>query len=186
MPTISTWPLELQGVLQGLSSAVESRLDAEGAGTGVGSASTVGIGENRGATEQLIFVAQPAGSEDDQLAAARTIIDRADRDVVFVVSDGFLGTEAVETGDAAISAALVSLARSMAVRPGAEARSNVVAVPACLFGASTVQRGPLHQKVELEDVAESVAFLLSPSGGYLNGQVLFVNRGRQLFSSLSS
>ncbi|MEX2423504.1 MAG: SDR family oxidoreductase [Acidimicrobiia bacterium] len=107
-------------------------------------------------------------------------------DLVAVVSDGYLGTDGPAVGSAMYGGAAVTVVRSVAVRQGSEARANVVCIPESLFGEQGSQRGPLRQEVEIEDVAHAVAFFLDPSGGYLNGQVLFADGGRHVFSSMSA
>lgn len=123
---------------------------------------------------------------DQGLDVVRALADRADRDLAVVVADGYLGTDGAGLDAAASGAAAISLVRSMAVRQGAACRANAVVVPEALFGTPGSQRGPLRLDVNEIDVASAVGFLLGRAGGYLSGQVLYANGGRQLFSSLTS
>jgi hypothetical protein len=112
--------------------------------------------------------------------------EQAHFDLVAVVSDGYLGTDGPAVESAMYSGAAVTIVRSIAVRQGSSVRANVVCVPESLLGEKGSQRGPLRQEVEVQDVAHAVAFFLDASGGYLNGQVLFADGGRHVFSSLSA
>lgn len=106
--------------------------------------------------------------------------------LVLVVTGGALGTDAADLTSGVVGAGAVALARSLAVRREGASRANVVAVPEALFGIVSGQRGPLRQEVEVSDVAAAIALLLSPDGRYVNGQVLFVDGGRHLFSSMTA
>ena len=110
------------------------------------------------------------------------LVDGCRIPVVFVVGDGYIGSDEPSL-TSIVGASVVSAARSMAARRKGNVRANVVAVPAAAFGYDGVQRGPLKQSVEVADVANAIAFLIGDEGGYVSGQVLFVDGGRHLFSS---
>ncbi|MGH8914426.1 MAG: hypothetical protein ACRDZM_07920 [Acidimicrobiia bacterium] len=105
---------------------------------------------------------------------------------VVIVSDEFLGTDLPDFDPAAAAGAAVAAVRSLAVQRGSSSRANAVCVPAAMFGKVSALRGPLATKVELLDVVEAVVFFLSEENAYLNGQLLFVNGGRHLFSSFTA
>jgi NAD(P)-dependent dehydrogenase (short-subunit alcohol dehydrogenase family) len=106
--------------------------------------------------------------------------------IALVVGDGWIGTDGPALTGAALSAGAVALARSVAVRRSPTPRVNVVCAPERLFGAAGSQRGPLALEVGADDVAEVVAFALGEESSYVDGQVLYANGGRQLFSSLTA
>lgn len=134
--------------------------------------------------DAALVTAQPDPS--GVLDGLRALVDEDGLDVVAVVGDGFLGTDVDEVAPAMAAAAAVTIVRSMAVRRGGSGRSNVVCVPAAMFDTEGSQRGPLAARPVTGDVADAVAFLLDEQAGYVTGQVLFVNGGRHLFSSLSA
>lgn len=114
------------------------------------------------------------------------LADTTEMDMVFIVGDGYLGTDGSHLGQAGGGAATVSLARSLAVRRDRQARSNVICVPDSMFGNSGSQRSPLPLEVESCDIAATITYLLGATGGYVNGQVVYLDGGRHLFSSLTS
>jgi hypothetical protein len=105
--------------------------------------------------------------------------------VVAVVEDSYLGTDAGRE-QAMVSGAAVALVRSLAVRRGTTVRANAICVPTSTGGNWTELTGPLPLEPTVDDVMEAIDFLAGPDGGYVSGQVLYVNGGRQLFSSLTS
>ena len=59
-------------------------------------------------------------------------------------------------------------------------------MPEALVGEAGSQRGPLALEIGSADVAEVVAFVLGDQSSYIDGQVLYADGGRQLFSSLTA
>ena len=105
---------------------------------------------------------------------------------VLVIGDGWIGTEGPDVSAALVGAGAVALARSIAVRRHPTGRVNVVCVPEALVGEAGSQRGPLALEIGSADVAEVVAFVLGDQSSYIDGQVLYADGGRQLFSSLTA
>lgn len=105
--------------------------------------------------------------------------------IVVVTDDSFLGTDA-DRSRSQVSGGAVALVRSLAVQRGTTVRANAVCFPESLVEEAGELRGPLPDKPNLEDVAAAVGLFAGSDGGYLSGQVLFVNGGRQLFSSLTA
>lgn len=134
-------------------------------------------------TDEAIARGHPIQKVLDGIAE---LADATEIDMVFIVGDGYLGTDGSHFAQAGSGAATVSLARSLAVRRDRRARSNVICVPDSMFGNSGSQRSPLPLEVESRDVAATIAYLLGASGDYVNGQVVYLDGGRHLFSSLTS
>jgi len=103
-----------------------------------------------------------------------------------VIGDGWIGTEGPDVASALIGAGAVALARSIAVRRRATGRVNVVCIPESLIGAAGSQHGPLLLQIGSADIADVVAFVLGDQSFYIDGQVLYADGGRQLFSSLTA
>lgn len=103
-----------------------------------------------------------------------------------VIGDGYLGTDGPDVPSALVGASVVALARSIAVQRAASGRVNVVAVPESLLGAAGTQRGPIRDEIGVAEIADVVGFLLGPHSSYIDGQVLFADGGRHLFSSLTA
>lgn len=175
MPQLIAWPPEPPTDFGDLYVRVTDLLGA----TLVSPASMDDVGKEPGAA--LVIV-----STEEGLRALEAGAEREHLDIVAVVSDGYLGSDGPGREPAMFGGAAVSLVRSLAVRRGGESRANVVCVPESLFGEPGTPRGPLRHAVTSEDVAQAVAFFLDESGGYLNGQVLFVDGGRHVFSSMSA
>lgn len=188
MKKLWVWPGNLPAGLAGLFEAVAERIGAESC-SALGAVAELESVEPPGGAPVPVVVVPEAAVTPDGGDAASVLGEIAELgslpalDIVFVVGDAYLGTDAPALEGAMVAAAAVTASRSLAVRRGATTRANVVCVPAALLGIEGAQRGPLPAPVELADVAAGVAFLLGDSGSYLNGQVLFVNGGRQLFSS---
>ncbi len=139
-------------------------------------------------TTSALVVLEAAAADDPSFPNRfRSTIARLratpDINVVFVIGDGYLGTDLDDLNTAMAGAAAVSAVRSLALTRKRPGRSNVVAVPDALLGRTGSQRGPLGQPTEVEDVAHAVAYLIGDTGNYVSGQTLFVNGGRHLFSS---
>lgn len=190
VPRLLTWPAKLPTGLDGLYAEVATRL---------GSVRTVPLvtladlttacpaEAGRDAVVVVVDAAVTAGVPvAEVLDGLALLADTPSLDLVLVVGDGWLGTDRADLSATSAAGAAVATARSVAVRRGGTSRPNVVCVPDALFGREGAQRGPLRTEVGCADVANAVAFLLGPSGGYLSGQVLFVNGGRQLFSSMTA
>ena len=186
MSRIYTWPEDLPATLEGLYEAIVDR-------TGdklVPSGELSSIAHNAGAGDAVVVVLD-AGVRDgvstsDVLEGVRSLALLKDVVVVFVVGDGYLGTDDPDLSTSMSAAAAVSAARSVSIRRRAGTRANVVCIPGSFFGDVGSQRGPLAQAVECTDVAAAAAFFLGDEATYVNGQVLFVNGGRQVFSSMSA
>lgn len=126
------------------------------------------------------------GAVAELLAGLAALADEPDLAVVAVVGDGWLGTDGPGLVAAGGGGAVVAVLRSIAVRRGGTVRANVVCAPEGLVGVAGSQRGPMRHEVGSRDVADAAAFLLGPDAPYLAGQVLFVDGGRHLFSSLTA
>lgn len=194
MRTILTWPRQLPTGLDGLHAALAAQLDdvdlrplAALDEVAAAVADTTGEG-SRPALVAVPDAAVSGGQADvaGVLAGLQAVADVGDLDLAVVVSDAYLGTDVDDLAAAALGAAVVAAVRSIAVRRGGHRLANVVAVPAAMLGTAGTQRGPLRQAVDMTDVANALGFLLGETGGYLNGQVLFVDGGRHLFSSLTA
>jgi hypothetical protein len=182
-----TWPGQLPVPLDGLYDCVSELL---GVSISPVDGDMTGLGDSKLKWELAVVVAGGDAADLDSLVSLSEKLANHEsapvRRIVFVVGDGWLGTDSDQVRLAAQSATALSLARSMAVRRSGGLRANVVCVPESMFGLETELRGPLPQRVELEDVANAVGFLLGDDSGYISGQVLFVDSGRHLFSSLSA
>lgn len=137
-----------------------------------------------GATVVLVLPA-----DADRSTRAIEWLERLESDrplnLIVVADDSYLGTESVPER-AAICGAAVSAVRSLAVKRGTKVRANVVCLPETVYGVSTELIGPLRLEPEIGDLVEAVRLFAGADGDYLSGQVLFVNGGRQLFSSHTS
>ena len=176
MPELIAWPPDPPPALAGLPTRVAELLG--GQTTAVASLGGLEPGDSR----SVLAVVDSA----EGLRQLEAYADQPPHDIVVVISDGYLGTDGPAVASAMYDGAAVSLIRSIAVRRGSTIRANVVCVPEQLFGEPGSQRAPLRQEVEIDDVAHAVAFFLDSAGGYLNGQVLFADGGRHIFSSLSA
>jgi NAD(P)-dependent dehydrogenase (short-subunit alcohol dehydrogenase family) len=183
------WPAELPETLQGLYDELSAGLGESDVVT-LDSAMDLADALRTRDWDLAAFVVS-GGSDDllaltDLAALLRGSDGETTRRVVFVVADSFLGTDAQDLTQAGSSAGAVNLARSMAVRRGDRHRANVVCVPEAIFGTASSHRGPLRHSVDRSDIVDAGLFLLSQEARYINGQVLFVDAGRHLFSSLSA
>lgn len=187
-----TWPAALPSSLEGVGDQVAEQLGvAEVVGlTELGELSGARGTQRTGDRDGLLLVVDAALTSGHDagsvVAALAELRDQSELDIVAIVGDGYLGTDHDDVGAAIAGAAAVSTMRSIATRRDATGRANVVAVPDAMFGRAEVHRGALRQEVEMIDVANAAAFLLSEQGGYLNGQVVFVDGGRHVFSSMSA
>jgi len=178
MTNLSVWPAELPAGLRDLPAEVGGILGLEATAVADPAAAAA-------APDPLLVVVADAAAAGvlaalDAAAASRTA------PAVVVVSDGVIGTDGGDLAAALAGASAVTLVRSVAVRRSATGRINAVAVPDRLFGAAGSQRGPLPLEIASADVADVVAFLLSDESPYIDGQVLYADGGRQLFSSLTA
>jgi hypothetical protein len=126
------------------------------------------------------------GADAAVLAELDQIITGRTAPTALVIGDGWIGTEGPDVASALVGAGAVALARSIAVRRHLTGRVNVVCVPERMIGAAGTQRGPLALEIGSPDVAEVVAFVLGEHSSYIDGQVLYADGGRQLFSSLTA
>jgi NAD(P)-dependent dehydrogenase (short-subunit alcohol dehydrogenase family) len=161
MTDLVTWPTVLPVALVELPRQVAAILDA--------SSRPVGL-----VTELAVL------PELDPIIAGRTAA------TVLLIGDGWIGTEGPDVASAMVGGGAVALARSIAVRRHATGRVNVVCVPERLIGFAGSQHGPLTLEIRSVDVAEVVAFALGSQSSYIDGQVLYADGGRQLFSSLTA
>jgi len=168
MGSIAIWPTEPVG-LAGVANAVAERVGEP-----------VQIAADPAGADRLVVIVTGSG---DPVGPA---IDSGAATLVFVVGDGYLGTDVEDLSGALGGASAVAAARSLAVRTGSPRRANVVCIPERFLGSTGVLRGPLAAEVEVGDIADAVAFLLSDDAGYVHGQVLFVDGGRHLFSSMTA
>jgi hypothetical protein len=186
--TLFAWPAEPPDALAGLYQAVADHLDIPSVTPLDDPTSLPASGDDAPDTAVVAIVDSALAASDPAavLTGLAALADRQGFDLVVVVGDGWLGTDGPRSSTGMVGAAAVSAVRSIAVRSDRSGRANAVCVPESLFGPAGSQRAPLAQAVETEDVANAVAFLLADTGGYLNGQVLFVNGGRHLFSSMTA
>lgn len=144
----------------------------------------VSASANQGDTVVLIL----AGSGSRATGGLQWLRDLSSDDglnVIAVVDDSYLGS-GDNRGEAQVSGAAVAAVRSLAVQRGTTVRANAICVPEGLTGVTGELRGPLPDDVEVDDVVSAIGLLAGPDGGYLSGQVLFVDGGRHLFSSLTA
>lgn len=191
MDTIFTWPERLPTSLDGLYEEVAARLGGAATYSLDGSHEGVLSGGADGGSRSAVVVIDAAilagnGDPTEALEVLRTMRGMPGVDLVAIVGDGYLGTDNEELDATMGAAAAIAVVRSLAVRRGWGSHANAICVPDAMFGRESAQRGPLRQGVERRDVSDAVSFLLGDDGCYLNGQVLFVDGGRQLFSSLSA
>lgn len=186
------WPGDPGGLLADLVTAVAARLDgipvplARLADVPAVLASTeASTGAGRAALLLFPDAAGPSDGSTTTLDSLASIVRADDVDVVAVVGDGFIGTDGPAITSALLAAATVSAVRSIGVRRDVRC-ANAVCVPESFFGSAGTQRGPLPVEVDVSDVAEAVLLFLGDEGTYLSGQVLFVDGGRHLFSSLTA
>jgi hypothetical protein len=173
------WPSPLSPALSDLEMGL---VDSFGPAAAEGSLNDIAVVDG---LEPVSVVLVMSGDEDEH-----GIVDwltglsaQANLNVVVVIGDGYLGTDIANRSNAAAAAAAVSAVRSLAATRGARVRANVVCAPQGMFGPTGEQRGPLAQQGEMRDVVQAATFFMSRENGYLNGQVLYVNGGRQIFSS---
>jgi NAD(P)-dependent dehydrogenase (short-subunit alcohol dehydrogenase family) len=120
--------------------------------------------------------------------------------VVFVSSVAGSGGEEELSIYCATKAALIGLSKALALELGSAVRFNVICpgqiatrMMARVTGspalrAAVSQRIPMKRLGEAEEVASTIAFLLSPASAYVNGSVLAVDGGETagIFGSSSS
>jgi hypothetical protein len=175
-----TWPRELPAPLVALPDLVAGVLDTV-------CRTAAEPSELEAATGPVMLVLTGAELGDPQLfRSLDRIIDGRAAPTALVIGDGWIGTEGPDVASALVGATAVSLARSIAVRRHTTGRVNVVCVPESLIGDAGSQHGPLALEIGAADVAEVVAFALDDRSSYIDGQVLYADGGRQLFSSLTA
>ncbi|HVR31149.1 MAG TPA: hypothetical protein VMS74_00390 [Acidimicrobiia bacterium] len=179
-----TWPTTLPAPLADLYPRVVDATDSDR----VPIADPLAVEALRGGSEPrdtlLIVpdVAVETTSPGEVLAALSHMASLSGIDLVVVVGDGYLGADIEPTGTA-VAAAAISVMRSVAVQRGRPGRANAICIPQGMLGDTVSQRGPLAVNVDVTDVAHAAGFLIDSANSYLNGQVLYVDAGRQLFSS---
>ncbi|HJR93540.1 MAG TPA: SDR family oxidoreductase [Acidimicrobiia bacterium] len=186
MQRLVVWPSRLPAPLEEAVAALESRSERL---TRPASPDEVLAQVDSGAAV-VIFpdaaVAVGAASHDDVMRLISDLGAIADVSIVAVVSDAYLGIDVADIATPATAAAVISAMRSIAVRRGSTTRANAVCVPAGMVSDSGSQRGAMSRAVEPQHVASTVAFLTDPANSYISGQVLFVDGGRHLFSSMTA
>jgi hypothetical protein len=185
MMRLVCWPPRVPPELEGLYEAVGARLGCDVVVAEAGG-DLAGAAPGDAALVVVDAAVAPGVSIEDVLSGVGAAVESGATAICFVIGDGFLGTDDPAITAPMSAAATVAAARSVAVRRSGEVRANVVCVPGAVFGDRGEQRGPLAHTVEQVDVVEAVSFLLGPEAAYLNGQVLFVDGGRHLFSSMSA
>lgn len=187
MTQLYVWPPTPPDALDKL---YEETAHAIGAGQPVVLDRLQDFGDRRaGATGPAALLVVLHGQDDAAGATIEALARLADQPalaLVAVVSDGWLGTDGPDIASASDAGAVVAIVRSLAVRRDGGVRANVVCAAESLFGPTGSQRGPLRQSADATDVGEAVRFLLGDEASYLSGQVLFVNSGRHLFSSMTA
>lgn len=181
-PRVSIWPDDLPPQLAALPKLVADHLH----GSTIVTLADVSAAGASGFEEGLIVITDVllmGGHAVDAILEELASLAPRRIDMVFVVGDGYLGTEGAHQKHAAGAAATVSFARSLATRRDTMSRANVVCIPDSLLGRRTVQRSPIDHAVDASDIASTIGYLLNPSGNYVNGQVIYVDGGRHLFSS---
>jgi hypothetical protein len=122
----------------------------------------------------------------DLLSTLDRVISGRAAPTTIVIGDGWIGTDGPDLVSALTGAAAVSLTRSIAARRAPTGRVNIVCVPERLLGAAGSQRGPLTLDIDSAAIADVVAFIIGDESSYIDGQVLYADGGRQLFSSLTA
>ncbi len=177
MTDLVTWPAVLPAALVELPRHVAAILDVSSRPVGLVTELAAAIGP---ALVVLTGADAAVLPELDPVIAGRTAA------TVLLIGDGWIGTEGPDVASAMVGGGAVALARSIAVRRHATGRVNVVCVPERLIGSAGSQHGPLTLEIRSVDVAEVVAFALGGQSSYIDGQVLYADGGRQLFSSLTA
>ncbi|HMH58331.1 MAG TPA: hypothetical protein VK537_04035 [Galbitalea sp.] len=180
MTDLTVWPRALPAALTALSEQVAAVL-------GMSSHPVSQLSELGAADGPLLVVLTGAELGHSELfPALERIIDGRSAPTALVIGDGWIGTEGPDISAALVGAGTVALARSIAVRRHPTGRVNVVCVPEVLIGEAGSQRGPPALEIRSADIAEVVAFVLGDQSSYIDGQVLYADGGRQLFSSLTA
>jgi hypothetical protein len=175
MTELAVWARELPAGLHELPGQVAGILDA--------SVATIDLDEVRSAAGPALVVLTGAASDPALFTDLDRAVSARTAPTALVIGDGWIGTEGPDLAAAIVGAGAVALARSIAVRRRPTGRVNVVCVPERLVGEAGAQRGPLAIEIASADVAEVVGFVLSEKSSYIDGQVLYADGGRQLFSS---
>ena len=193
MKRLIAWPAQLPASLAGLYDEIAAQLrDTEvvplEALTDIESARSGGGFSGPDAVVAVVdaFVMEANADVATVVRGLDALVQQANLEIVAVVGDGALGTDMPELASAQSAAAAISTVRSIAVRRNHGGCANVVCVPDALFGNVSSQRAPLAQATERDDVANAVAFFLGKDSNYISGQVLFVDGGRHLFSSMTA
>lgn len=184
--SVHVWPPELPSHFDGFYDFLEKLID-DCTVTAVAEITAVVAGDDS-PPDSVVIVIDPTATSGptftgDLHTAIESIRTNPDLNAVFIVGDGYLGTDSADLGTTMHGAAAVSAVRSLALTRSRPGRSNVICVPDAMFDTAGTQRGPLTQSTEAIDVAHSIAFLLGETGQYVSGQTLFLNGGRHLFSS---
>lgn len=180
MTDLAYWPPRLPVPLAALPAQIANEL-------GVGLSAVDSLPGLEGVEGALLLVL--GGDELGHLELLPTldrVIDGRRAPTVIVIGDGWIGTDGPALESALVGAAAVSLARSIAARRLPTGRVNIVCVPEALLGEAGSQRGPLTLDIDSAAVSQVAAFALGEESSYIDGQVLYANGGRQLFSSLTA
>jgi hypothetical protein len=180
MTDLSFWPPTLPEVLAQLPRQV-----AELLGSSENGASDLTVLE-AAAGPLLLVLGEEELPDIDFFSQLDRLISHRDAPTVLVIGDGWIGTDGPGVRSAIAGAGAVALVRSIATRRVPTGRVNIVCAPEGLFGESGSHHGPLAIDIQSADLADVVAFALGDDSSYIDGQVLYANGGRQLFSSLTA
>lgn len=183
--SLHVWPPTLPSHFDGFCDLLEELID-NCTVTRIEEVTAVGAGDTP--PDAVVIVIDPTATSAATFSRSlhqtiESIRATPDLHAVFIVGNGYLGTDSADLGTTMHAAAAVSAARSLALTRNRPGRSNVICVPDAMFDTAGTQRGPIAQATEAIDVAHSVAFLLGETGQYVSGQTLFIDGGRHLFSS---
>jgi Enoyl-(Acyl carrier protein) reductase len=138
------------------------------------------------ADQPIVAVAADVHSASSVVSWLTNLGSGTKNDIVVIVPDGYLGTDGADRTLATYGAAAISCVRSLAGTRGTAVRANAVAIPDEMVGTTGEMGGPLAHRTTTDDVAEVVAFLISPANSYINGQIIYADSGRHIFSSHTS
>ena len=180
MTNLSYWPSTLPATLADLPQRVAETLGAQA--TVIDEHSELASASG----PLLIVLGNPHLAITEFLTSLDRVISAREDPTAIVIGDGWIGTDGPGIEAALAGASAVAVTRSVAARRTRTGRVNIVCVPEALLGDAGEQRGPLTLDIQSAEVADVAAFLLGDESSYIDGQVLYANGGRQLFSSLTA